>query len=110
MKPKENSEKFVPVDVSNVNQSNLTGLNISKTSVLEKSSHPTLNELLEDEMEDKFGRANPKVENIKNHNEKLSYGRQRADPELARIAVEAEKIIKKDGSKYSLFRSGITSI
>lgn len=88
------------LDKSPANSSTINASNISKTIVLEKSYHPTLNELLEDDMEDKFGRPNVEVAKNKDKGEKVTYNRRKADPELAKQAMKEECILRRDGTKY----------
>ena len=81
-----------------------------KFTVTDKTSQPTLNELLEDEMEDKFGVPRAKAEIDKQREERLAHNRKRADYILAVDTLQFEKIRKKDDTRYSVICSGISSI
>lgn len=108
---KKEESKSDTEDLSKANDSSLANTqNMSRTMVLEKTSHPTLNELLEDEMEDKFGRPNVVAQQDKTRDERFKHNRQRADYELAKETLKHEQILKKDGSQFNVFTSGIKSI
>ena len=73
---------------SNVSQ------NISKFNVLEKIVQPTLTELLEDEIVDKFGKQNIENQLHKKKQERQAYNRNKADLELARSSLKKDFILK----------------
>lgn len=78
--------------------------------MIDKTSQPTLNELLEDEMEDKFGRPNVKAQIDKDREERLAHNRRKADYNLALETLKHEKIRRTDGTPFTVLKSNITSI
>ncbi|CAI2380575.1 unnamed protein product [Moneuplotes crassus] len=109
MNVNEESKSDIENNRSKMNQSALSNSDVSKTIHLDKSSNPTLIDLMGDDMSN----SAQSVKDIiyrGNLEEQIRRDRTQADKEMAEKKLKEDIILKSDGSQYRFFKSSIDSI